>query len=506
MKKNVVLATFEGGFRGISIRYLSSWVKQLGYTCKLLFTCRRLGNYQNMKQFTDDEVTSVIKFLKDNSTDILGLSIMTGDFLASAELVKLVKKELPSIQIIYGGIHSSLMPDECMQSSADFAVVGDGEIPLKEILEEQPVESISGIAYKSNGKIYINPPRREDTLSPDLLPFPDYQFSDHYYINKGTVEKLDQDTYKRRTAWGGNYYYLTTSRGCPFRCAYCCNYNRMQPRRNSVERVIEELHYIKNIMPFIKGVNIQDDSFYMGSDEYLERFCEKLAMEFGWPFIARLMPKYTNDKRIKMLKAGGLEHVSIGLQGSERLNRDFYQRLQSNQSIIDSCSILKKYGINYVVDVLLDNPYETEDDLREIAATLNTIPKPFTVIAYGLTLFPGTTLYERVKKDGRVEEFGTDPYRSMFKATRPNAYRTPIQWRKLIQFVVAQAPKKHVENILIEGPTSLKGAQIIDGLERRYKSRIRFGNTIKNLNPRLFRIVLKFYQKIVALRDSIKRK
>ena len=130
------------------------------------------------------------------------------------------------------------------------------------------------------------------------------------------------------------------------------------------------------------------------------------------------MPKFVTEKRLKMLKEGGLEYVSIGLQGSERLNREYYNRKESNDAFLESCFIMNKIGITYLIDVILDNVYETEDDLREIARTINQLPRPFKVLAYTMTPLPGTIFYKQVVKDGLLEKFGADAYESMFAATK----------------------------------------------------------------------------------------
>ena len=96
MKNNVLLAIFENGFSGISIRYLSSWVKHLGHSCKLLFTCKNRGTYQSVKYFSDEEIDGIVSFLQRNTIDIFGMSIMTGDYLSAIELADKPRNFLPA--------------------------------------------------------------------------------------------------------------------------------------------------------------------------------------------------------------------------------------------------------------------------------------------------------------------------------------------------------------------------------------------------------------------------
>ncbi len=190
-----------------------------------------------------------------------------------------------------------------------------------------------------------------------------------------------------------------------------------------MNRIIEELQYALKKLPFLHGINIQDDSFFLGSDKWLEEFCLRIKTEFNLPYIARIMPKFASGKRLRYLKNGGLKYVCIGLQGSERLNHEFYRRKETNESFVKACLTLAGLEIFYVVDVILDVIYETEDDLREVARTLNKLPRPFKVMAYSMTPFPGTAFYEKVQADGLLDKFSADAYESMCKATKPGGYQ-----------------------------------------------------------------------------------
>ncbi len=491
---NIALCTLENGFRGISIRYLSSYLRSLGHSSEMLFLLREHPTFDNFSYFSDREVRSISQFFVDREIDIVGFSIMTGSFLQSTDLVRRLKNVLPNMKYVLGGVHATVCPGECLKAGADYVVVGDGEVPLKALLAGQDPSVVPGLGYTRNGAIIINPQNRRSLIALADLPFPDYDFSYSYFLDSGVVRQLNAAEYRERTAWGGKYYYLTTSRGCPYRCTYCCNMNRYEVRRNPVDRVVQELQHVREKLPFLCGINVQDDSFFMGSDDYLADFCYRVKNEFNWPFIARIMPKFVTDARIRLLKDGGLEHVSIGLQGSNRLNRKLYHRREDSRSFLNACNILHKYGINFVVDVILDNPYETEADLREIAEILNETPKPFTVLAYALTLFPGTELLEIAKQDGLDSQFSADAYMSMFRPTRPGAYSTPIGWRRLIETIIPQAPKSVVKAIIERGVVDHHSAKEINKLYNRYVFREKLGHKIKDFSPELFRVLLKAYR------------
>jgi len=507
---NILFCTMEEGLRGISVRYLSSYIRDKGHSSRILFFNRNRQIYPSSAGFNDQEISEFISFIKNYKIDLVGISIMTENFLEAKDLIAKVKKNMPEMKFILGGVHTTVCPKECVETGADFVIIGDGEIALSKLMSNEDPRNINGLAYMSEGKMIINPPARSDLVDLKDLPFPDWGFDNVFFFEKDKIKKLTVKDFRSGSTWGGTYYPLTTSRGCPYKCAYCCNITRYSIRRNSISRIMDELSYIKKILPFTCGLNIQDDSFYLGSDEWIAEFCKELKARFGWPFVARLMPRLVDEKRIKLLKEGGLEFVSMGLQGSDRLNKELYSRLENSESFIKACRILRQYKIKYVVDILLDNPYETEEDLKNIVCALNKTPKPFGVNAFSLTLFPGTELHKRAKAEGYYEKFPTDPYegqtlqtysfltklyRHEFDFGQTGKYSTPIPWRKLIYAIAPMAPENTVKRIIEQGVLSPKSIKEINRLYRRYATVAKFGNRLKEITPSLFRNIANIYMK-----------
>ena len=288
----------EEGFRGISVRYLSSYIKSKGHSSKILFFNRDRRIHSSSAKFNNQEISEVTNFIKNYKIDLVCISIMTENFLEAKDLIGKVKKILPEIKFILGGVHPTVCPEECVKTGADFVVMGDGEIPLYRLASNEDPKNINGLAYISGGKIIINPRVRSDLVNLEDLPFPDWGFDNTFFFKKNKIKKLTIKDFRSGATWGGTYYPLTTSRGCPYGCAYCCNVNRRDIRRNSISNIMDELSYVKEALPFTCGLNIQDDSFYLGSDEWIAEFCQELKTRFGWPFIVRLMPRLVNEKRV----------------------------------------------------------------------------------------------------------------------------------------------------------------------------------------------------------------
>jgi len=65
-----------------------------------------------------------------------------------------------------------------------------------------------------------------------------------------------------------------------------------------------------------------------------------------------------------------------------------------------------------IVDFIIDNPYETRDDIMLTYNYLLDLPPHFKPNLFFLSLYPGTPIYDRAKKDGLIKEFDEEIFRS----------------------------------------------------------------------------------------------
>ena len=62
-------------------------------------------------------------------------------------------------------------------------------------------------------------------------------------------------------------------------------------------------------------------------------------------------------------------------------------------------------------DIILDNPWDTDEDLIETLMFLSKLPTPFILNLCSLIFFPGTELYRKAKKEGLIKDDVKDIYR-----------------------------------------------------------------------------------------------
>ena len=71
---------------------------------------------------------------------------------------------------------------------------------------------------------------------------------------------------------------------------------------------------------------------------------------------------------MKLLVESGMQKIRMGIQSGSRKVLSFYRRPYSKDKIISAARIINRYS-KYIIppyyDIILDNPIETRDDIRE---------------------------------------------------------------------------------------------------------------------------------------------
>lgn len=416
----------------LGARYLSAFLRQHGFSVKNLFLCKAFGEYE-----TPDELQQIDELLHKEAPDIIGCSLMSNHFLRSVAVTQHIKKHW-SLPIIWGGVHPTLEPEASLEF-ADIVCLGEGEETLAELLSrfenERDYRTVHGTWCKQGDAIFKNPSRvLQQNI--DLFPFPDYQLEHHYIIHEGTLRPLTASLYQQYSPASAGQHRVMATRGCPYACSYCCNsafkklYKGQYLRRRSVENVIQELETIKQQFPYIKLFKIMDDAFIIGQQAWLEEFAQKYSARVGLPFYCLLSPVSVTKEKIQLLVDAGLKYTQIGLQtGSDRVNREIFQRRMTRRHFLDATHIVSQFypEVRVVFDVIVDNPYETEADRADTVRTLAQVPKPFNLGLFSLAFYPHTVLYDRAVSDGFIQDHSDEYIKKQFHQVRPTYFNKLIR-------------------------------------------------------------------------------
>jgi len=266
---------------------------------------------------------------------------------------------------------------------------GEGEraiVPIVRYLqgEEDPAE-IPGLVYRDPaGQVRVNPvgPVIEDL---DSVPLPDWD-----------AVKI-ADYHDRAFLLARRPYFTSmTSRGCPYRCAFCYQgvHSRHTYRSRSVGRVLEELEILVGRYG-VRHVAFQDDVFGL-EPGWVESFCEQIqrrGLRLGWNAIVHPMTfRGRHGELFALMKAAGLNTISVGVQSSspEVLER-IHRSPREPEHVAAALEAAHELGIMSAIEYIYGLPGDTVATLREntrvAASSLATV-----VNFHDLTIYPGIPL------------------------------------------------------------------------------------------------------------------
>lgn len=429
------------------MRYLSSVLKQRGYPCSLLF----LKGYQpyDMRKPSEAEYALVDEVIEREKPDLIGVSYMC---TFHREVMIELTRRLASRghRVVWGGAATTLFPEDALEH-VNLIVRGEAEEAFPELVEaianRTDYTGISNVGFRKNGRKVINDIR---PLNRDLdsLPFPDLGGDGKYWITNGTLSARDPEL-------DGIGYELMASRGCPFRCSYCSNdvirriYAGKGPyvRRRSVESVIQELQMAEAKMPRLKMVHFWDDIF-PSSVEWVTEFASRYKKEIGLPFEIWHHPLLVKEELIRPLVNAGLSKIVVGIQsGSPYTRNEVFLRPETQEQIVRCSKVLSDARVPTVIyDLILDNPFETEENLADTLDLCLSLHRPFYLQLHGLSFLPGTKIEEMALERGlitreKMNELQARPINEQYRAMYWWVHGTgvdqdPVQayWNSLIYF------------------------------------------------------------------------
>lgn len=403
------------------LRYLSAVLRRAGHDPQLIFF-RQMSRHPQPQRLLqifsnanfaapapEEDKRLLLQRLKDLAPQLVGLSVPSSFFSLAAELSRRIRGEL-GVPIAWGGIHPTLRPLECL-AQADYVGQGEAEISFLELVEslEQGARRTRHPGFMSRderGRPVDGGPGRY-VADLDSLPFPDYEegLGNKHYIFDGFAG----DRPPPQAEHPDYTYNLMTSRGCPFACSYCCNSVLRRKlaacgpwlRRRSPESVIEELR-LRSASADVELIHFWDDVFTFDR-AWSERFAALYRRHIGLPITAYVHPQSSDPQILRALRRAGLWTANVGLQsGSAKTLRRDYGRAHGAQSLQRTASTLRELGICPHYDLILDNPFEGEDDHRATFELLLALPRPFKLNTFSMCYFPETPFTEKALRAGKI--------------------------------------------------------------------------------------------------------
>ena len=315
-----------------------------------------------------DEVAEPIDFTYE--ADVVGLTFHT----PSAQYAYAVAAQFRAkgAWIALGGPHVTLLPDEA-QVHGDSVFVGEAEKTWPRFLED----------FECG-----HPQKRYDEGAPDTL---------------AGLPMARKDLFHRKDHAAG---VLCATRGCPGCCEFCtlaAMYSR-RFRKRPVDEVAQEFGSFKG-----KTVIFWDDNIAADLD-YAKELCRAVTPYRKWWSSQASVHAGYDDEFLALAARSGCKQLFLGLESVCQDSLDHagkaFNRVEEYQKIIHN---IHAHGISVQVGLVFgfdqDTPAVFDDTIRFLEqngvqnATFNM-----------LTPYPGTPLFHRLEREGRILTRDWDKY------------------------------------------------------------------------------------------------
>ena len=319
--------------------------------------------------------------------DVVGIHAKTMDHHWALGLAAEIKSIDRDCIILLGGPHPTYYPEILADKHIDAICIGEGEKPVLNLLNRidgaEEYYDIPSLWVKKDSSTYKNKTelllRQDEICIPDVLLYKDFPS-----ILKSGV------------------YVVMCSRGCPFNCYFCSEYeskllfgaNNLRIRK--VEDIIREIELAREKRP-VKIIKFQDDIF--GLDKawlrvFLKQYNEKIKL----PFYCLLRCEYTTEDMIDRLKDAGCFRIGIGVEsGDDYVRNKVLNKNLSLLSIENAAEILRSRGIPFHFFNMFGLPHQDyASALKTLELNIRLKPDP----AYSTIFqpYPGTKFFsDKVK-------------------------------------------------------------------------------------------------------------
>jgi len=360
---------------------ISAVLKKAGHRAELLYISNELSD----GEFIDE--------VEARDPEVMAFSSTTQMWPFALRYAKAARGKLDRFMVV-GGIHATIDPERVLSEGVfDALVRGEGEYPLLEILEAlqdgREWKGIKNVWAGSGDKAVRNPVRAPVDLSE--LPWPDRDLFDNDVLMK----------------YNDNQVAVMASRGCPFRCTYCCNTvlsdlaggNAKWVRQRPVDDVLSEIEDLHKRFPEMKSLIFMDEIFTVRK-KWVAEFCHKYKARFDTPFQVFLRVEAVDRETMERMKEAGLYSIIVGVEsGNERIRREVLNRKMTNRQIINVFQWADELGLETWDFNMIGVPGDTEQTIRD-TMELNRIIRPHHLQISIFYPFPGTPLYDRCIEQG----------------------------------------------------------------------------------------------------------
>ena len=315
-------------------------------------------------RFYDDRM-ELIPF--DEPADLVAISVETYTAKRAYQIASDFRRR--GVPVVMGGFHATLCPDEVAEY-ADSVVVGEAEAVWGRVIDDYRHGTPQRF-YRGQGRPDLS------SLRPDRSIFRDKR-----YLPVGLIE---------------------AGRGCHFKCEFCAVTSVFQASqtRRPVEEVIGEVEHVRrdfkrNLLFFV------DDNITSNIEEAKALYRALIRLNVRWVSQASINAAH-DEEFLDLLRRSGCMGVLIGFESIDEQNLSAMNKRFNTMrgGFEQALANLRRYGIRVYGTFIFGYDRDTPDTFERTVAFAKE--HGLYIAAFNhLTPFPGTPLYDRLQRDGRL--------------------------------------------------------------------------------------------------------
>jgi len=250
---------------------------------------------------------------------IVGISAHTETYPQALSLARRAKAAGRDIQVVMGGPHPSLLPEQVLQSEAvDFVVIGQGEKTMVELVNyleqgQGRIDEMRGLAYRAEGEILMNEPRVLSDPGGSFYPAREL-FPLAFYPNPFSV--------------------LTARGSCPFRCPFCAGSALWHGLRRArpPEDILDEISMLRQ-RHGAQTIFFSDDLFTLDRDWTYDllHLLHGLDLPMAWGCATRV--DLVDDHLLSAMAQAGCRSIQYGVESGSQKILDSIKGIRKEQAL-----------------------------------------------------------------------------------------------------------------------------------------------------------------------------
>lgn len=348
----------------------------------------------------------IVEQILDTQPTIVAISALTASIDEAYRLSQRLREA--KVQVVIGGLHATVCAAET-RAYCDSVVIGEGEPVWEQVLAD---------AERNNLK-------------------PVYRVDGPFDLGQSPIPRFDLlgDRPRPRLT-------IQTERGCPLACEFCGASRLLgRFREKPIANIQRELKAINEFVPN-PIIELADDNTFVGPRDpqlLLDALAESGARYFtevDWRIGER-------PELLSRLARSGCVQVLLGIESLIFRYPGMGAKLAEMQRILDAVNAIQEHGIAVIGCFIIGGDGETQASIDRLAEFI--FDSPFADIQLTLqTPFPGTALYRRLQREGRLlSDRGWSCYTLFDLTYQPDAMTVAeleTAFRDLVQQVFGPSP------------------------------------------------------------------